>query len=590
LKKLPEQHKVCGHMKYQRRYRISFASIALGAFCLLAGLKLEGGSAMTGKTLPRTEPVALGKLDPFWRYSAALGPFLEGGQALTEIPEYVLHSDFPYAKRPFAMEVPFADHLSIVRLLGGYYDGGKEGQPDLKVRERDLVYRDGTGHLAYRWDLLRARLQPYLANGYTNLTLVLDNLPYCFPKEPRYGSYGQAGPPVDFKEWHAFITALCLELKSMLGNSANQLRFRVGTENNGRERFDGTMAEFLQHYDHAAAAVKEVLPGAKFGAFNISGANLKGIEKIHNVNAFQLAEHCQRARLAGGNLPIPFDWVAYSRYFRPGDSPEVSARGCREIWEEFERRVPQIKGVSREIHEFGIAPFGEVAKGQFVSAEPGALGAAMTCQMMLFLREAGINRLWHWGVQDAFRDRKNKLQHLFTGPAWVMSVLEQMRGGEAWLLFPENTSPTKTLCIGILSRCEGKTIVLVAAYNTDLTQHGAEKFQLTLPKGVLLPSSGLRQVRMNRDTAVHDQIRRDLTTAKLLNPEFVTRPDRVGNIRQMGVGRPAEQLVGDRLEQYQKAWIKSLTLQTAGSADAQMGERNLVVTLAPPEILVLVGK
>lgn len=581
---------VCRHMKQQRQYRIVLARIGLVVVCLLTGLKLAGAPAKTALPHQRTEPLALGKLDPFWRHSAALGPYLETGQALTEIPEYVLRSDFPYVKRPFPKEVPFADHLSIVRLVGGYNDGGKDGQADLTVRERDLVYRDGNGHLAYRWNLLHARLQPYLDNGYTNLTLVLDNLPYGLAKAPRYGSYGQAAPPVDPKEWHAFIKALCGELKNRLGNAANQLRFRVGTECNGRERFDGTMAEYLQHYDHAAAAVKEVLPGAKFGCFNISGVNFKGIEKVHNVNAFQLAEHCQTTNLAGGKLPTPFDWVAYSRYFRPGDSPAGHAQTCREIWDEFERRVPQLKGVSREIHEFGIAPFGEVAKGQFVSAEPGALGAAQTCQMMLYLREAGINRLWHWGVEDPFRDRKNKLQHLFTGPAWLMSVLEQMRGGETWLLYPQTSAPTATSCIGLLSRCGDKTLVLVSAYNTDLTLHGTESFRLKLPREAVLSSSGLRQVRLNRDTAVHDLIRKDLTAAKLLKPEFVSQPDRLGTIRQMGAGRPAEQLAGDRLEQYQKAWIKSLTLQPATATDALITDQNLTVTLAPPEILVLVGK
>jgi hypothetical protein len=62
--------------------------------------------------------VPLGKLDRFWRYSAALGPYLEIGNGLMEVPEYMMAGDFPYRKRPFPKEVLFADQLSIVRLLG----------------------------------------------------------------------------------------------------------------------------------------------------------------------------------------------------------------------------------------------------------------------------------------------------------------------------------------------------------------------------------------------------------------------------------------------------------------------------------------
>jgi hypothetical protein len=131
-----------------------------------------------------------------------------------------------------------------------------------------------------------------------------------------------------------------------------------------------------------------------------------------------LAEHCAReANLSDGRKPTPFDWVAYSRYFRPGDTALDHARTCREVWEAFAQSVPELRGISREIHEFGIAPWGELDKGVFASAEPGALGAALTCQMMLRLREAGIRRLWHWGVLDQLRGAKDQVSILPTGTA-----------------------------------------------------------------------------------------------------------------------------------------------------------------------------
>jgi hypothetical protein len=553
------------------------------------------GGAASAPAVVNPEPVALGRLDAFWRYSAALGPFLEGGQALFTIPDYMLDTDFPYRKRSYPMEVPFADHLSIVRLLGGYDDGGRKGKPDLKVRERDLVYRDAGGKLAYRMDLLRARLKPYLDNGYTNLTLVLDNLPWCLPKEVSYGGFGQTAPPGDPKEWQQFVKALCLELKQMLGpESANQLRFRVGTENNGKERFNGTQGQFFQHYDHAAAAVKEVLPGARFGPFNISGASVRSIGELQNVKAFELAEHCfTQPNLATGRIGTPFDWVAFSRYFAPGNDPAVSAQACREIWEEFERRVPQMKGVSREIHEFGVAPFGEISKGQFPSAEPGALGAALTFQMMFHLREAGINRLWHWGVFDAFRDRKGALQHLPTGKAWMLSVLDQQTGSEAVLIRPQTASEAGTRYLGIGCGTPTRTTFILAAYHADISCHATETVSFQVPKSMMPgPGKAVRALRLNQQTSLYDQIRRDLTSAKLLKPTYGERPDRLGSVREMGEGREAERLVGDRYAEYIKLWQASLTLIPLDAKQVtfadQDGQGRLTLGLAPPEVVVLV--
>ena len=406
-----------------------------------------------------SQPIPLGPLPPFWRYSAALGPFLESGYPLVEIPDYLTRGDFPYHKRPYSREVPFADHLSIVRLLGGCAKtASRKGDP----ASADLAYRDAHGKIQYRLDLLEPRLRPYLDNGYKNLTLVLDNVPWCFPAKPVLGSsLGQSAPPADPAEWRDFITALCRRLKIIVGpDAARRLRFRVGTENNGTARFDGSQARFERHYADTAAAVQSVLPGAKFGPFNISGVSVAGLDRA-NVNAFRLAQFCFAQ--PPGHSPIPFDWVAYSRYYRPGTDPDDSAKVCRQVWDEFARRVPQLKGVSREIHEFGIAPWGELAKGQFPSAEPGALGAALTCQMMWRLRQAGIDRLWHWPVDDHFRDRGNRLLSLFTSQAWLLSVMDAMAGGNAFLFTPEAPSPAKTKYLMAASFNPGRALLLVSA-------------------------------------------------------------------------------------------------------------------------------
>jgi hypothetical protein len=362
--------------------------------CLIALLALVGSMAAADAG---PDPRPLGKLDRFWRYSAALGPFLEQGYALQAVPDYMLKGDFPYPKRPHPSEVLFADHLSVVRLLGGYNDGSKQGPSDPEVRARDLAWRDGDGKIRYRMELLRPRLQPWVDMGYTSLTLVLDNVPWCFPKEPGVrAAYGQGVAPSDPTEWGEFIRVLCRELVAIFGEEgANRLRFRVGTENNGRERFDGTHEQYLRHYEASARAVKDVLPRAKVGPYNIAGISLKGLAR-QNVNGYAVAEFAAKRGL-------PCDWISFTRYFRPGQDPEWHARTCDDVWREFVRRVPSLANVSREIHEFGVAPWGEVDKGVFPSAEPGAAGAAMTAHIMWRLREVGIDRLWHWLMAPSHR-------------------------------------------------------------------------------------------------------------------------------------------------------------------------------------------
>ncbi|MDQ8195824.1 hypothetical protein QEH59_15430 [Coraliomargarita sp. SDUM461004] len=535
--------------------------------------------------------VPLGKLDAFWRYSAALGPFHEGGQALDTVPDYMQKGHFAYRKRPYVKESLFADHLSMVRILGGFKD-----QKSLSdVRERDLAYRNRDGKIAYRMHLLQPRLQPYIENGYsTDLTIVLDNVPWCFPESPRAGSLGQSAPPQDPEEWYRFIQAVCEELVRILGrDQANQLRFRVGTENGGRQRFDGTHEEYVFHYQNTAAAVRSVLPGVDIGCYNISGVSVVGVRERHNVRAFELAEHCvNEQNVVDGQSSTPFDWVAYSRYFRPGDDPLAHAQICHAVWEVFEDIAPELEGVSREIHEFGIAPWGEVAKGVFSSAEPGALGAALTCQMMLRLREVGIQRLWHWGVLDRYRNQHNQLDYVPQGIAWLMSVLDAMRGGEAFLLEPSTISTVGTDQLALAVKLEDRVMILISSYNRDIANHSSEFVTFSLPHELgRLAGKPVNAVRLNRDSSIHDQIRRDLSAAGLLEEDFVSRPDRLGTVRQMGIGRLAEKMVGEAQSKYEQLWVDSLTYQpiTHDSCVIEsMGfETTVTVELGPPELLVL---
>ncbi|MCP4786368.1 MAG: hypothetical protein GY878_22735 [Fuerstiella sp.] len=548
-------------------------------------------SASKQRRGPAVKP--LGKLDAFWRYAPALGPFHEGGQSMIEIPDYVTKGDFAYKKKPYDRETPFADHLTMVRFLGGFNDSKNPA-----LRQLDLASRNSDGTIQYHWELIKPRLRPYLDSGYRDFTIVLDNVPWCFPAHPETENLGQKSPPRDSQEWHDFIVALCRELEKILGkDEANRLRFRVGTENNGRERFDGPHEEYVRHYMASAAAVKSVLPDAEIGPFNIAGVSIRGLDELHNVRAYDLVNSClKKTNPFSGKVGTPVDFIAYSRYYQADDDITADAHQAGDAWKEFEKRFPQVKGISREIHEFGIAPFGNKARGDFVSQEPGALGAAATALMMFRLREEGVNRIFHWGVTDPFRDGKNVLHNVFTGYGWLLSVLERGVGGESYVIHPISQSAAGAEYPVLVSVKPDETLFVFTAYNQNTANHTTEDTVFRIPKTVIdLEGKSIQCVVLDRGTSVHDRIRKDLADAGLLTARFVERPDRNGGIREIGKGGqggPCEKFVGERLETYHQAWQDSLTLrpmpESMGSVTILSRTQEVKLRLAAPQLVVLV--
>ena len=102
----------------------------------------------------------------------------------------------------------FTDNINTVRFLGGWKTGSVGNNP------MDLVYRDKDGTLKYRWDHIRNRLDKYVALGYTDVTVVLDNIPYDLPAIVETGEYGNVNPPKNWNEWYDFIHELCVQLVS----------------------------------------------------------------------------------------------------------------------------------------------------------------------------------------------------------------------------------------------------------------------------------------------------------------------------------------------------------------------------------------
>jgi hypothetical protein len=308
----------------------------------------------------QTQAIPLGELQAFWRNQPALGPYHQQGQGLINVPDYLSDTDFSYKKRPFEQEAFFADHLSVVRLLGGHAripgfnpvknkvgvnkDGTMEkarfdvtDTASIRILSQlDFAYRKSDGSLGFRPELIKKKLTPYTSNGYKSFTIVLDDIPWCLTQNPIVGSLGQVAPADNPEERYDTIRELCVTLKDILGEKdATNLRFRIGTEMNGRERFGGTEYQFITHFDYASAAITEVLPYCELGLFNISAASMENISENHNVGAFRILEHASTGinRRTGKPNFVKRPFVAASRYYYEKEDLDRIVSGIDEVWD-----------------------------------------------------------------------------------------------------------------------------------------------------------------------------------------------------------------------------------------------------------------
>ncbi|WP_160300631.1 immunoglobulin-like domain-containing protein [Kiritimatiella glycovorans] len=553
-----------------------------------------GSTNFTLRVEPSTDPndpEYIGAWTPFWRGEPVIGEWLTGGQGFEAYPACIRRSSFaPRMRDPEAdEEIPFADACTVVRLIGGWHDDDKAEQPDGPAA--DLVYRNGEGELQYRWDKLEARLDPYIDAGYTNLTLVLDNIPWCFPENTVTQHYGQVRAPADFTEWGTFVSNMCVALVDLYGfETANGFRFRQGTECQSRERFDGSQTEYFKIYDYSAAAIRSVLPGAGFGPFNNAGG--KSNPSANNVDMFALAEHCAGGiSYATGETGSPFDFIAISSYVaQPGHphNPAAQVDQDADFWDATIDRLPETCDVSREIHEFGILK----CESGLPTGEPGARGAAWHMQTILGLRERGLDRYYHWGIFDRFRTTRG-LHSVLTSSGWFLATLDRSRGGEGYSFTVTDPAEPSTQLQAIGSAHTNALWIYASAFNPDRLHHEPETFDLLVPDA-LIPSgtdTSFLAVRYGQTNAPHWLMRRDLEDEGLLDGDFAAIPEQLGSIGGMtstNMFDPSKEFLGDRLTEYHDAVRRALTLAPFdGTLIEEAGMTRLRVTLTPPECIVL---
>ena len=561
--------------------------------CILFTSSLLGLSTINAQT----PPVSLGQLRPFWRSQPVLGPYLQDGINTIEVPNYMLQTDFPYQKRSFTKEVPFADNLSVVRLLGGYskYPGITGTLTDMttpagitllnQLRAYDFVYRKTDNTLGFRPELIQQRLQPYLALGYEDLTLVLDNIPWDLTTNTNasLSSYGNRGVPNSSQEWYDTVSQLCTTLITILGTEkANKLRFRIGTEMNGLERFNRTEAQFITHYDHAAAAIQSVLPGATLSLFNISGVNLTNINNTHNVGAFRVLNHIanQVNQKTGAKLTNIPNFVSFSEYFYEGNNLTTEVSNSDQVWDYVNNNIAGYQNkFSREIHEFGgLADW----TAPIPTANEGAFGGAMTLQVFMKYMEVGVDRIYHWNSFKSIPNGPLRYQ-IPSSQAWIYSVLDYLSGGAVYKVIPDTPTIARAATItSMLSVKNGKSYLLVNSFDPNKTNTQVSEVVVRIPKSYL-PSISLAETKITSLTntnCVLNEIRRDVENANNLNPLLASKPDYIpSNLQDLCVDYTAfKAMVLANATKYENLWKESLTLNSLGGNITEEGT-NFVIKL-----------
>ncbi|MBT3381979.1 MAG: hypothetical protein HN742_25715 [Lentisphaerae bacterium] len=559
----------------------------------------------------KSEPVPLGTFRPFYRHTPLPSnwlrdmPVIEGE---SELPDYLFANSFPYRRRD-PREGLFVNGYNAVRLLGGWDKryAGNVIDDSTEPGQFDLAYRAGDGRIQYRWGLLKERLDPLQKNGFLeNSTLVLDNVPWCFPENPGPGPFGQVQPPADRREWREFVSALCRQLVELYGaGSANKLRFRLGTEcqgsagKTGHNRFDGSEARFLEHYRDSALAVKEVLPDARFGPFNLAGLD-QGLDK-HLINYRHIAEYCVEQDL-------PFDFVAHSLYYVPlfgyrsplagidpvrdhdkvsNCDPDEKTRYYTDFWNDLRSLHPRFRDVPYEMHEYGTLTNELGLPGH----DSEARFAAQHFHTIVNLLEGGLTGMDHWGLLKGFPYHR-EFQCL-NGLGWLFMVFDHLAGGDAYgVPLPDSsTVNTRYRCLAVALPDE--VVLVLSAFNIYRHIHVPESVTVQLPDclGPVAPETA-QIASLSDANSPTKAFRDDLARANLLPDDYALHPDVMPFApRKELVTDPAAatDLAKRNADRYEQMLRSSLTLAPFdGVLREDGGATELELRLRPPEVAVMV--
>jgi hypothetical protein len=544
-------------------------------------------SLCAGLALGRAAPAAgardLGILGPFYRATQLQGHLI--GMGLMEVPAYLTasHIDLKYRAKPgTSREIPFADSFTINRFLGGYRDDWlqKFHQWDDRLGRRSLDYaiRRSDGSWQFRPDLIRRRLEPYLAAGYRSrdITIALENVPWDLAtpdrRPPEMGPWGRRTPPGDIEEWSLVIRQFATDLAAYLGGEASAIQFETGVEYDEKASFDGTADEFFRYYEATDRALHSVLPDAALSPGEFTGLGTCAPNMPHCVSdTGEFLEVAARDHLRIADVPRSL----HSFLDKPANlSPSMTAERAIRSYARLPQTVP-------EVHQFGLLnePFGNEG------SDTAALRANWEFQVLLRLWEAlRPRRVFHWGGFDTVGRMA-----LLNGSGFLRLVLDRYIGSHAYLISPREEGAAgpgsaELLALGLTDGA--KSAVIVSSFSPHASG-AARPVDVELPSGMLDGGRPLKSIRYRQSSNVQARIRADLAADNNLRPDFADCALCLATPIQMARdGDRARAMLTRNWENYVEVMKDNLRWRTEDRGISRDG-RVLRVTLEPDELVLI---
>ncbi len=552
------------------------------------GLKALLAGSVASMGAPGSQyPAALGNLVPFYRCTQLQGLF--PGMGLLEIPDYLLGQDvgLRYVRKPgFVREIPFADTFTINRFLGGQREdrlkrsGHWTGR--LGRRSLDYVVRTGSGALAFRPELIREHLAPYLDAGYrpADMTLALENVPWdvaaAQPPHLDEGPWGQKSPPADLRGWTAIISRFARDLESYLGPESASVGFETGVEYDERVSFDGSPTDFYRYYTATFNGLRAVIPNPVFSPGEFTGVGTCGSGQPNCVyDTKEFLDFARRSHVTVSYVPRSLHSLLNARQCWPSEAVRRAVMSYA--------RIP---GVIPEIHQFGLLfqPFGETG-----GSDPAAVGANWEFQTLIGLWQTiKPRRVFHWGGFVSMGTL-----HFLNGSGFLRLVLDRYLGRSAFVLKievhgPNDAAPKVELMALALSNA-AETALILSSFSA--TMGNARKDVLVqLPHE--LGSRGtpkLLTISYRASDNVFAAIRTDLANSGNLKPEFVNHSFCLGEPIAMATdAKQARTMVHENWPRYVRAMKNGLKWR-AGNPRIRLAGEVLRTSLEGNELLIIEG-
>lgn len=541
------------------------------------------------------EWIDLGVCGGFYRNTQLQGHLVANGLHLEGVPEFwTKGSDFPYQKRGSEQEVFFVDHFSVTRFLGGYPQQWNHGGAQLPAN--DLAYRDESGKIRVRTELIGPRLQRYIDNGYAEFTIGIENVPWALSRDPaKSGPYGSTEPPRDWKEWGAFVEEVCRGIKDAYPPEVTaKLRFKIGNEYNGNESFTGNHDDYLRYYRESAAAIRKVFPKAPLMPGEFAGAAREGSNGVDYIKLFkQLSREPARTAPAASAIVRSCHSFPAMKDIGPRERVESAVGSFREVLDGTPRSFRE--SLSREYSQYGVL-------GSDLGAainDTGVRSASWQFQVMFRARGAGqLDRCWAWDKSEKIAV-PGRSTHFLNGIGWLYAVLDQLRGDRAWLVGPaQPPESVRDVSAAIFTKPDRIVVVLASWAPKGGASGEPETVELRLSQKDLpfAPDAAkCRTVALDDETSVAGRWRRDLAAAGNLRPEFAEPTAAPAVLAQMAKDPAvAAAMVFAKLGDYEAIQQQSLTLKSPADGlveiDASRSSAfvEMRVLLRPNDLRVLV--